>query len=677
MSGRFLIAVLLSAFAVAAHAQRARDLGIPFEGAPGPLNAITDVAGVTVGHTTLISDTADGHAIRTGVTAILPRGRDSLMEPVMAATFALNGNGEMTGAAWVEESGLLEGPVMLTNTHSVGTVRDATIAWRIRAAGPDASGYTWSLPLVAETWDGHLNDINGFHVQAKDAEAALENARGGAVAEGNVGGGTGMICHEFKCGIGTSSRIVSVLGKPYTVGVLVQANYGLRDSLRIAGVPVGQHMREDRVYSEDEKPADETGSIIIVVATDAPLLPHQLKRLAKRAGLGLARMGSIAGNGSGDIFVAFGTGNPAGQTGLQQVQMLGNEHMDPLFAGVVQATEEAIVNAMIAARDMTGEAGRYAKAIDHEQLVRWLNYYKRLTPRLDLPPGVETFPDGRMPVGKLYNAYTGLLEKGWQLDIVVQSQPPARNYPLPVIALRTPGAGPACWILSGIHGEEPAGPNAIAESIDAIAALGERQPVVLLPLNNPQGYVNNWRYLNMPKYSASEPGQSVGDSEHLLTDPDHADRARQANASSPEADAITEYVLTMSRLYPPAASIDLHEDNLISEGYVYSQGRLGAADPMALAAVQTLGDNGIPLKMSGETRFGETIENGIIGPVTDGSIDELMSAVTVIVNGQPAAGPAAHTVLVFETPAGQIGLQRRIQAHAALLRSIESCDAGN
>ena len=379
MNGRFLISVFLTAIALSAHAERARDLGIPFEGQPGALNAITDVAGVTVGHTTLISDTADGHAIRTGVTAILPRGRDSLMEPVMAATFALNGNGEMTGSAWVEESGLLEGPVMLTNTHSVGTVRDATIAWRIRAAGPDASGYTWSLPMVAETWDGHLNDINGFHVKAGDAEAALENAAGGAVAEGNVGGGTGMICHEYKCGIGTASRIVSVLDKAYTVGVLVQANYGLRDGLRIAGAPIGQHMRDDRVYSEETPQAQETGSIIIVVATDAPLLPHQLKRMSRRGSLGLGRMGSIAGNGSGDIFVAFGTGNPAGHTGLMQLQMLGNEHMDPLFAGVVQATEEAIVNAMIAARDMTGEEGRYAKAIPYEQLKKWLKHYGRLS----------------------------------------------------------------------------------------------------------------------------------------------------------------------------------------------------------------------------------------------------------------------------------------------------------
>lgn len=677
MTKQLLMTVLLLTMTLSAHAQRARDLGIPFEGVTGSLNAITDVAGVTVGHTTLIADTDDHHAIRTGVTAILPRGKDSLMQPVMAATFALNGNGEMTGSAWVEESGLLEGPVMLTNTHSVGIVRDATIGWRIRAAGPDASGYTWSLPLVAETWDGHLNDINGFHVQAKHVEAALEaamaNAAGGLVPEGNVGGGTGMICHEYKCGIGTASRIVTPLDQPYVVGVLVQANYGMRDGLSIAGVPVGKHMREDRVYSEDDPQARESGSIIIVVATDAPLLPHQLKRMAKRASLGLGRMGSIAGNGSGDIFIAFGTGNPAGQTGLQQVQMLGNEHMDPLFGAVVQATEEAIVNAMIAARDMTGESGHYAKAIDHEELKKWLEHYERLVMEIKLPDGIATYPDGRKPVKELYRAYTSLLEKDWQLDIIIQSQPEGRAYALPVIALRSPHSGEACWILSGIHGEEPAGPNAIAESIDAIAALGERQAVVLLPLNNPQGYVNNWRYLNMQKYSETIEGQSVGDSSHLLTDPDHPDRARASAASSPEADAITRYILKLSAQYPPASSIDLHEDNLISEGYVYSQGKLGSKDPLALAAVRTLKDNGIPLKMSGETRFGEAIDGGIIGPVIDGSIDELMSAASIIVAGQPKAGPQAHTVLVFETPAGDVSLRGRINAHAALLKSIKSC----
>jgi hypothetical protein len=297
--------------------------------------------------------------------------------------------------------------------------------------------------------------------------------------------------------------------------------------------------------------------------------------------------------------------------------------------------------------------------------------------QFDLPDGIRTHADGRRPVEELYGAYTSLLEKGWQLDIIIESQPGGRAYALPVIALRTPHSGKACWILSGIHGEEPAGPNAIAESIDAIAALGERQAVVLLPLNNPQGYVNNWRYLNMQKYSETVAGQSVGDSEHLLADPEKPDHARVSAPSSPEADAITAYILMRSAQYPPAASIDLHEDNLISEGYVYSQGKLGVTDPLALAAVQTLKDNGIPLKMSGETRFGEVIEGGIIGPVIDGSVDELMSAQSIIVDGRAQPGPAAHTVLVFETPAGQGSLQRRIDAHAALLKSIESCNSGD
>lgn len=293
--------------------------------------------------------------------------------------------------------------------------------------------------------------------------------------------------------------------------------------------------------------------------------------------------------------------------------------------------------------------------------------------KLELPASIITYPDGRRPVEELYEAFTSLIAKGWQMDIIIQSQPSGRSYALPVIALRSPKNGEACWILSGIHGEEPAGPNAIAASIDAIAELGERHPVVLLPLNNPHGYVNNWRYLNMQGYSENVEGKSVGDSSHFLPDPERPDRARSGPASSPEADAITRYILAQSGQYPPAISIDLHEDNLISEGYVYSQGTLGSADPMALAAVRTLQDNGIPLKMSGETRFGEVINNGIIGPVIDGSIDELMSASSIIVDGGAQAGPEAGTVLVFETPAGQVGLQPRIEAHAALLRSIKSC----
>lgn len=377
------ILALSAAFALSAAeaGPRARDLGVPFDGTPGPLNAITDVAGVAVGHTTLIEDLPSGHKVRTGVTAILPRGKADLATPAFGGWFSLNGNGEMTGTAWLEEGGILDGPVMITNTHSVGVVRDATIAWRIRQGRPDKHGYWWSLPVVAETWDGHLNDVNGFHVKPAHAEAALDGAAGGPVAEGNVGGGTGMICHEFKCGIGTASRRVAVGGRTLTVGVLVQANYGLRETLRIAGVPVGQHLTTDRAYQDQPQ---ETGSIIIVVATDAPLLPHQLERIARRAGMGLARMGSYAGDGSGDIFVAFSTANAAALTQgpFASAEFLENGEMDALFEATVQATEESIVNALVAARDMTGEGGRYAKALPHDALVELLARYGRgSTPR--------------------------------------------------------------------------------------------------------------------------------------------------------------------------------------------------------------------------------------------------------------------------------------------------------
>jgi D-aminopeptidase len=379
-----LSAALASSTALAG--PRARDLGVPFEGTPGSLNAITDVAGVTVGHTTLIEDLADGHKVRTGVTAILPRGKADLQTPAFAGWFSLNGNGEMTGTTWLEESGLLDGPVMITNTHSVGVVRDAVIAWRVRQGNPDRYGYFWSLPVVAETWDGHLNDVNGFHVKPEHAERALESAAGGPVAEGNVGGGTGMICHEFKCGIGTSSRRVSIDGRDFTVGVLVQANYGLRETLRIAGVPVGQHLREHRAY-QDQRPKramGDTGSIIIVVATDAPLLPHQLKRVAKRATMGLARMGSYAGDGSGDIFVAFSTANaePLGNGAFPSATFMENGKLDAIFEATVQATEESIVNALVGAKDMDGVDGHYARALPHAELKKLLERYGRgTTPR--------------------------------------------------------------------------------------------------------------------------------------------------------------------------------------------------------------------------------------------------------------------------------------------------------
>jgi hypothetical protein len=287
-----------------------------------------------------------------------------------------------------------------------------------------------------------------------------------------------------------------------------------------------------------------------------------------------------------------------------------------------------------------------------------------------LPRDVPTHPDGRVPLGELYDRYLELVERGWELDIVVHSQPAGRAQALPVIALRTPRRGAAVWILSGIHGEETAGPNAIAAAVDAIAALGEQRPVVLLPLLNPQGYVHNWRYLNTATWSADIDGQSVGDSSHLLPDPEQPTAPRAAAASSPEAAAITAWLLREARRYPPLVSIDLHEDNLIDEGYVYSQGRMGAADPLAALAVRVLREHGIPLKMSGETRFGEAINGGVIGPVTDSSIDELISIERVIVAGKSAPGPGAATVLVFETPAAHLPLRQRVAAHEALLRQL-------
>jgi len=360
---------------------RARDLGVPFEGTPGPLNAITDVAGVEVGHSTIISGEGKLRVgegpVRTGVTAVLPRGKSSQQDPVFAGWFSLNGNGEMTGTTWVEESGFLEGPVMITNTHSVGTVRDAVIAWRVKSGPPDQTGYWWSLPVVAETWDGYLNDVNGFHVKEKHAFESMETAGGGPVTEGNVGGGTGMVCHEFKGGIGTASRKLTPGEGGYSVGVLVQCNYGLRSQLRIAGAPVGAEIPEGRTRGDDDP---ESGSIIIVVATDAPLLPHQTKRLARRASLGLARNGSVSGNGSGDIFIAFSTANPGASAADRTVtlNMMPNEKMNPLFEATVSATEEAVVNAMVAAETMTGMNDRRVIALPHDRLREVLRKYNRL-----------------------------------------------------------------------------------------------------------------------------------------------------------------------------------------------------------------------------------------------------------------------------------------------------------
>ena len=374
------ILIFLLAVAAPAAAQtkpRARDLGVPFDGTPGSFNAITDVTGVEVGHTTLISGSGKlkvGEGpVRTGVTAVLPRGKNS-KDAVFGGWFTLNGNGEMTGTTWLEDSGFLDGPVMITNTHSVGVVRDAVIAWRVKHGPPDEEGYWWSLPVVAETWDGALNDVNGFHVKREHAWHALDTAHGGAVEEGNVGGGTGMICNEFKGGIGTSSRVLDAKNGGYTVGVLVQCNYGQRDQLRIAGVPVGREISEHTVRKDD------VGSIIVVVATDAPLIPTQLKRLARRVALGLGRDGSFSGDGSGDIFIAFSTANSgaASPKGIRDLKMLPNDQLNPVFLATVQATEESVINAMVAAETMKGINDYEVIALPHDRLREVLRKYGRL-----------------------------------------------------------------------------------------------------------------------------------------------------------------------------------------------------------------------------------------------------------------------------------------------------------
>ena len=381
---------------------RARDLGLSplIGGAPGPLDAITDVTGVEVGHTTLIS--GEGKLVRgqgpvrTGVTIVHPRGKTS-DDPVFGAWFTLNGNGEMTGTTWLQESGFLEGPIGITNTHSVGVVRDAILEWQAGKPGLQS----WGLPMVAETYDGTLNDINGFQVKPSHTIAALEGARGGPVLEGNVGGGTGMVCHQFKGGIGTASRVLDAAQGGYTVGVLVQCNYGARRDLRVAGVPVGQEIPDllpcratgNAAASPQLPPCDaapkpgqggggtdDMGSIIVVVATDAPLLPHQLKRVATRVSLGVGRMGGIGGNSSGDIFVAFSTANAkaARAKSVEPVTMLPNDRINPIFQATVQATEEAILNALLAAKTMTGADGARVYALPEDRLLGALRKYGRL-----------------------------------------------------------------------------------------------------------------------------------------------------------------------------------------------------------------------------------------------------------------------------------------------------------
>jgi D-aminopeptidase len=404
-----LAALVFPATLLAQTKPRARDLGIPLEGTPGRWNAITDVAGVEVGLTTLVQ--GEGRLVpgkgpvRTGVTAILPRGRRG-SDSVFAGWFTLNGNGEMTGTTWVRESGRLDTPLLITNTHSVGVVRDATIGWMTR----HRAGFLWALPVVAETYDGAINDAEGFHVRPEHVVAALDGARPGPVPEGNVGGGTGMVCHRFKGGTGTASRVTDSAAGGYAVGVLVQCNYGQRQRLSIAGVPVGQEIADllpcytgsppsrawlrelprcgtstgdDTAGAAEPGPDQGLGSIIIVVATDAPLLPHQLERVAKRAALGVGRIGGLGENSSGDIFLAFSTANPAAaaDTGLATLTMLPNDRINPLFEATVQATEEAIVNAMLAAETMTGADGMRVYALPHDRLRAALRKYNRLAGR--------------------------------------------------------------------------------------------------------------------------------------------------------------------------------------------------------------------------------------------------------------------------------------------------------
>ncbi len=378
---------------------REHELGLPIGGTPGTLNAITDVAGVEVGQTTIIAGSGKlvvgKGPVRTGVTVVFPRGREN-SDPVFGAWFTLNGNGEMTGTTWLQEGGFLEGPIAITNTHSVGVVRDTIIQWEVTRKNVLQP---WWLPVVAETYDGDLNDINGFHVKPEHVLQALDGARAGKVAEGAVGGGTGMICFGFKGGIGTASRKLTVAEGGWTVGVLVQCNFGQRPNLRIAGVPVGEEITDldpciansDPVRPKGSPPScqtrlaqthvpEEQGSIIVTVATDAPLLPHQLKRIATRVALGIGRQGGFASNGSGDIFVAFSTANPNLWTSgaVSSVKMLGNGEMSPLFKATAQATEAAITNALLAAPTMTGADDLRIHGLPHDRLTAIMRKYGRL-----------------------------------------------------------------------------------------------------------------------------------------------------------------------------------------------------------------------------------------------------------------------------------------------------------
>jgi D-aminopeptidase len=363
---------------------RARDIGIPFTGTTGKYNAITDVKGVEVGYSTIISGTGKNvrgkGPVRTGVTAILPRGRNN--NPVFANWYSLNGNGEMTGTTWITESGFLETPIMITNTNSVGVVRDAVLKWFVKT-GWYKEDFWYTYPVVAETYDGVLNDIYGFHVKESNAYEALDNAQSGFLKEGNIGGGTGMTCLGFKGGTGTSSRVVKVKDSTYTVGVLVQSNFGRKENLTIAGVPIGIELKDTMNYIFNAPPSyrqEGDGSIIVVLATDAPLLPHQLKRISARIPLGVGIVGGRGENGSGDIFITFSTANPSAfqREEFTKLDELPNDLINPLFEATVQAVEEAIINAMVAAETMEGINGNKAYGLPHKLVVDLLKKYNRI-----------------------------------------------------------------------------------------------------------------------------------------------------------------------------------------------------------------------------------------------------------------------------------------------------------
>lgn len=379
---------LLSCYQIYSQKPRARDLGIPFSGTPGVFNAITDVKGVEVGYSTIISgkgkNILSNGPVRTGVTAIFPRGKEKKFSPVYANWYSLNGNGEMTGTTWVTESGFLETPIMITNTNSVGVVRDAVLKWYVDTDWYSGEDWWYTYPVVAETYDGFLNDIYGFHVKEEHVLEAIENSSSGQIAEGNVGGGTGMTCLGFKGGTGTSSRVLKIKDSSYTVGAIVQSNFGAKRNLSIAGVPVGYELKDtlNSVFNGPPKSRRQEGdgSIIVIVATDVPLLPHQLKRIAQRIPLGIGIVGGRGSNGSGDIFLAFSTANEDAfnRDGIATITSMSNDLLMPVFEATVQVVEEAIINAMIAAETMEGINGNTSFAIPHDILVETLQKYNRI-----------------------------------------------------------------------------------------------------------------------------------------------------------------------------------------------------------------------------------------------------------------------------------------------------------